>query len=295
MIYILRKESDPSCELIVDRLNQFNLTDIRLINDLTELHDIKFSEKDLMFYKSSFFNKYLKTGNEQVNRVLFEEKEVLICHILYLLKKHNVKQINYADKEAMNKLIQLDLAKKHGFIVPNYTVITNSDSIKAINGKKITKPLMGGISIVEKEKAFSSYTEELPTTIASKKIFPSLVQEKIDKAFEIRTFFLNHKTYSIAIISQLDDQTKVDFRKYNHSRPNRMVPYELPISITEKISSLMNALNLVSGSLDFILNSKGEYVFLEVNPYGEFGVISQVNNIDLEGEYAAFIKTKYNG
>lgn len=44
----------------------------------------------------------------------------------------------------------------------------------------------------------------------------------------------------MAIFSQNDDQTKVDFRNYNINKPNRNVPFMLPNELESKIKLLMN-------------------------------------------------------
>ncbi|WP_228444971.1 ATP-grasp domain-containing protein [Chryseobacterium indoltheticum] len=116
-------------------------------------------------------------------------------------------------------------------------------------------------------------------------LFISFFQEKIEKDFEIRTFYLNGKTWSMAIFSQNDEQTKVDFRKYNDDKPNRNVRYKLPKDIEEKVHILMQTLDLNCGSLDF-MKSGNKYYFLEINPVGQFGNVSADCNYFLEREIA---------
>ena len=93
----------------------------------------------------------------------------------------------------------------------------------------------------------------------------------------------------MAIFSQNDKQTKIDFRNYNDDRPNRYVPYLLPVSIEKKITKLMQKLNLTTGSVDLIKDIKGNYVFLEINPVGQFGMVSGPCNYYLEKRIAEFL------
>jgi glutathione synthase/RimK-type ligase-like ATP-grasp enzyme len=86
----------------------------------------------------------------------------------------------------------------------------------------------------------------------------------------------------MAIFSSADAQTKADFRNYNWKKPNRTVPYELPEVITNKIVELMDSFQMNTGSLDFIVNENNEYIFLEVNPTGQFGMVSFPCNYHLE-------------
>jgi glutathione synthase/RimK-type ligase-like ATP-grasp enzyme len=51
--------------------------------------------------------------------------------------------------------------------------------------------------------------------------------------------------------------------------------HELPPEITAKLRELMNRLGLVSGAIDLRLTPEGRYVFLEINPAGQFLYIEQ--------------------
>jgi glutathione synthase/RimK-type ligase-like ATP-grasp enzyme len=90
----------------------------------------------------------------------------------------------------------------------------------------------------------------------------------------------------MAIFSQDDPQTKVDFRKYNTRKPNRVCPYKLPNELGSKINSFMNRSGLETGSLDFVYTSDNKYIFLEVNPVGQFGMVSGPCNYYLEKKIA---------
>ena len=99
-------------------------------------------------------------------------------------------------------------------------------------------------------------------------------------------FYLDGVFYSSAIFSQNDEQTKIDFRNYNESNPNRVLPFNMPKTEEAKFRKLMKALNLNSGSLDIIVTKDGEYVFLEVNPVGQFTQVSFPCNYYLEKQMA---------
>ncbi len=88
----------------------------------------------------------------------------------------------------------------------------------------------------------------------------------------------------MAIFSQNDDKTKVDYRNYNIEKPNRCAPYSLPQSVESKLFSLMKKIGLNMGSIDMIVTKNTEFVFLEVNPTGQFGWVSENCNYYLEQE-----------
>jgi glutathione synthase/RimK-type ligase-like ATP-grasp enzyme len=115
---------------------------------------------------------------------------------------------------------------------------------------------------------------------------PMLLQEYTEKDVELRIFFIEQKLFTMAIFSQLDEQTSVDYRNYNTEKPNRNVPYKLPTEIKKKILAFAKKAQLNTGSIDIILNKDGEYVFLEVNPVGQFGWVSKNCNYYIEQEIA---------
>jgi glutathione synthase/RimK-type ligase-like ATP-grasp enzyme len=117
-------------------------------------------------------------------------------------------------------------------------------------------------------------------------VFPSLVQAMVEKSWEVRAFYLAGDLYAMAIFSQGDRQTEVDFRRYNRARPNRAVPYRLPGEVAEKLRALMRELAMETGSLDLIRTPDGRHVFLEVNPAGQFGMVSHRCNYRLEKRVA---------
>ena len=90
----------------------------------------------------------------------------------------------------------------------------------------------------------------------------------------------------MAIFSQNNEKTKLDFRNYDYSFPNRKTPFILPSKIEKKIRNFMNFIKLNCGSLDLILTPNSEYVFLEVNPVGQFGMVSSPCNYELEKKIA---------
>ena len=96
-----------------------------------------------------------------------------------------------------------------------------------------------------------------------------------------RSIYLLGNTYSMAIFTPPNTISAVDFRHY-YDQPNMLTPYKLPIELDEKIDKLMKSLDINSGSIDFIKTPDDEYLFLEVNPVGQFGMVSKPCNYNLE-------------
>ncbi|HMY34472.1 MAG TPA: grasp-with-spasm system ATP-grasp peptide maturase [bacterium] len=185
----------------------------------------------------------------------------------------------------VNKIEVLQTAKEIGLLVPNTTIINNKAFLsKKENSNLVSKSIAEGVGVKAKRYNFSMYTKTISPDFISKLpslYVPSLVQERIKKRYDIRIFYLNGRIFASAIFSQNNERTIDDFRIYDDNRPNRIVPYKLPNAIKRGIRRLMKKLSLNIGAIDMVRSQTGEYYFLEVNPNGQFGMISHPCNYNL--------------
>lgn len=193
--------------------------------------------------------------------------------------------INYREFKEINKLIVLEEAIKIGLTVPETIIVSDIKNLNFDIENYISKAISNIDVIKYKGKSFMGYTVPFDE-FKLNKFCPSLLQKNIDKEFEIRSFYIEEKIFSMAIFSQSDVQTKNDFRVYNHIRPNRNVPYKLPKEIEKKITKLMKKLKLNMGSIDLLKGIDNVYYFLEINPEGQFGMVSHPCNYNLEKKIA---------
>lgn len=225
----------------------------------------------------------------------YKENNFDIQNYIHSYLHAHVKSINNYNNNNINKLCELDIAQKVGFNIPATLVTSNKLSVlNFINTHKkiIVKSIKNSLWFTINDISFSQ-----PTLILEKEVIenfpdyfmPIKIQNYIDKAFELRVFFLNNSFYASAIFSQNDEQTKIDFRNYNLANPNRVVPYNLPKLIKIKLKKIMKELQLASGSFDLIVTKTGEYVFLEVNPIGQFSQVSIPCNYYLEKQIALYL------
>jgi ATP-GRASP peptide maturase of grasp-with-spasm system len=197
---------------------------------------------------------------------------------------------------APNKLQVLKMAIEVGLDVPDTLITTNVNQLQGFiekHGAVITKPIGDMLLCSFDDREYGTYTSvidnEFITEHARHAAFPSLYQEKLDKKYEIRTFYLKGECYSMAMFSQQKAATQSDFRMYCYEDPNREVPYQLPPSVEAAIRELMGHLCLDTGSIDIVRTTDGRYVFLEVNPVGQFGMVSVPCNYHLERKVAKYL------
>lgn len=187
------------------------------------------------------------------------------------------------------KVYILSIASKIGLKVPN-SIVTNS-RVELLNFVKnytytICKPILNAFTYKPNQGNdiyyfYNSKVEYAQYCHSNSFAFPLLVQEYVNKLFEIRAFVIENQIYSYAIFSQLDPQTESDFRNYNYSSINRIVPYKLPDDICNKIFKLFEYFGYNTGSIDIIMSNNNEYIFLETNPVGQFGMFSELCNTNL--------------
>tara|TARA_B110000977_G_scaffold7439_1_gene10208 strand:- start:2789 stop:3757 length:969 start_codon:yes stop_codon:yes gene_type:complete len=218
----------------------------------------------------------------------YEERAFKYALHDFLKSKNNLSNYNLSK---VNKIEVLNLASSIGLKIPESRIINSKKAlINFMTDKRvITKPLENPLEYYADTYWIPTYTEEITDEMLPEvpnKFGVSLFQELIEKKYELRVVYLEGDFFSMAIFSQLDNQTEVDFRRYNHESPNRNVPYKLPIVLELKITQLMNELELNFGSIDILVNCLDEYIFLEVNPIGQFGMTSFPCNYNLEKKIA---------
>lgn len=202
----------------------------------------------------------------------------------------NCKWLSNYESTLLNKVTVLREAKNAGLVIPD-SLITSSRKILADfvdrHGIVISKAVHENLDYTHTlEDSIRQYVEELDCAeVASltETFFPSFFQKRIHKEYDVRVFYLDGKCYGMAIFSQ-----SIDFRSdyENHFR----TPLKLPKYLEQKIDMLMHQLGLNTGSLDFVKSSEdGLFYFLEVNPNGQFEMVSAPCNYYLEREIANYL------
>lgn len=222
--------------------------------------------------------------NHLNNELLMLEK-----YIIYQ-SENTAKSLGSFYNNQINKLNILQLATKHGLLIPaTYVIKTKSqfDALKKVHKNLIVKAIQDGVHI-NKEYCIGYFTEKIDKCEADF-FFPALVQELVNKKFDIRVFYLDNKFYSMAILSQSDKQTQIDFRKYNSVKPNRTIPFKLPLEIESSLQSLLNHCNYNTASIDLALAQNGNYYFFEINPVGQYQQVSEPCNYYLDKKIAELL------
>lgn len=196
-----------------------------------------------------------------------------------------------------NKLHQLRLAARVGLRVPE-TLVTNDSQaagnfLTKWNGDVIIKTF-GGVPIRDRDgKDRVVYTNRVPREIldrfsADVRLSPVMLQNYIEKDFELRITAVHDTFFTCAIYSQESDKTRDDWRRYDLEHV-RHVPFALPRDIEVKLNGFMELSGLAFGAIDMIVTPQGDYVFLEVNPSGQWQWIEVLTGMPISRAIAELL------
>ncbi|MGU3377271.1 hypothetical protein [Chryseobacterium sp. M5A1_1a] len=316
MILIITKSIDTSTIMVAKWLKRMNVS-FYIINENIyrdvivdfENDRIQIGGHDLKEFKAIWFRKYPDTLEEvQKSRIYkklhksivgfsLEESWAFRDYLFYELKKLNIPWLTKPFNMIQNKAIQMKIAKKRGILTPTSFIVNAKKDISELieSGKEyITKPFENCVhlrysnrAIPMKTMVINDHYEDLPETFR-----PALIQERIIKKFELRIFYLLGSFYTTRIMD--DDNSEVDHRVSILENQGRFEVHKLPLDIEEKLTLLLQDLELNCASIDMIVNSDDEYIFLEVNPTGQFTYHSVFNNTYLELEVAYALKKLNN-
>ncbi len=313
MILIQSLSADQTTNNVIKWLNKFKCPWIRL-NDVVKIKSINYTNESFIveteadgfhfkdikgywFRRGEFVHsiKSLKFSNlkfrKKFERYLLEETGSVIEFL-----KEQLNELphigSYKSCVNINKHNILIKAKRLGLSVPPFIITDRKINVLKflkLQGKIITKPLHLPFDYHTPYYWYPTYTVSVDEVIVKnlpEQFQTTLFQKEIEKEFEVRIFYLMGEFYSMAIFSQNNVRTQIDFRVYDYRKPNRKVPYKIPIDLESKLLRLMEELELQSASIDVLYSKDHKYYFLEVNPIGQFGMVSHPCNYFLERKIA---------
>ena len=177
-----------------------------------------------------------------------------------------------------NKLLQLKLAESAGLLVPDTLVTNNSDKLIEFcqkHGSSIAvKAVRSRIFQEDNGNATGIYTNRISIDYIKDHtediiLAPIMAQEYVQKNLEFRVTVVGQDIFTCAIHSQDSERTKEDWRRYDFDNVKHE-SYDLPEEVKNSLLRFMQLCHLTFGAIDMVLTPEGEYVFLEVNPSGQY-------------------------
>lgn len=189
----------------------------------------------------------------------------------------NLQRISAAE----NKLRQLRVASEVGLVIPQTLVTNKPEEVRElfakVEGKMVTK-LLTPLSYSMEGSSFFLYTsvvkEEDLADLGTLRYCPMVFQEQIPKQQELRVVYVDGKVFVGALDAAKYNASTVDWRR-GTSEVCVWLNHELPEEIIHRLQAFMAKFGLIFGAFDLIQTPSGEYVFLEVNPTGEWGMLER--------------------
>lgn len=232
-----------------------------------------------IFFRAPVFLRAHKKYN--INEQLYRSQWSSFIRNLIIFDK--AKWINHPVNtyRAENKLYQLQCAQNVGLPTPK-TFVGNilPEGITPAN-KYIVKSLDTALFYDESQEYFTYSSVVGGNELAESNIkdAPIILQEFLEDKRDIRVTVIGNKLFPVGI-TKSGENIYGDWRK-NAKEFLQYKPELLPDDISNSIMKLMNELGLLFGGVDLAF-SNGKYYFIEVNPTGEWGWLSQYGAIPLE-------------
>ena len=314
-ILILSHDKDPHAITVGNALKKKNIPFFYFITeDLPTSYNISFDSKYLNYTIENKDTTINLDGNWNIwNRRILDPKfpdgiNINLAEIIVgetrktweaLLESHKGRVISKpsAINLANNKLTQLEFVKRNTqeIYIPDTIVTNDPKKVKFFyetHCGNICFKLHRSNSVKFENEEYIVYTNKLKLedllSIENVRANPSMFQEYIDKEYELRITVIGNEVIPIAIHSQDSEISKVDFRRYDFDK----VKYEykkVPDDVSNLCLAITKHYGLNFGAFDFIKDKQGRYVFLELNPNGQWLWLEQLSGYKISEVLADYL------
>ena len=194
------------------------------------------------------------------------------------------------DQHASNKLLQLSVAARIGWRLPR-TLVTNSPEdflafYDECHGQMVTKLAAGASAYAQMRigDKFPAFTRPVRRrdlgSFRSIRFAPMMLQEYVPKRVELRITVVGNHAFAAEIDSQASPRSRNDWRQLDPD-PEIYRVHILPPEVEARCIRLVRQLHLSYGALDVIVTPDGEYVFIEINPNGQWAWIEEYTHLPI--------------
>ena len=213
----------------------------------------------------------------QLRRPSVEESRRTVFGLLAALHAFRLDPVERV-KHAHNKQLQLRLAREVGLAIPKTLISNDPEAVRRFAARcpagVITK-MQASFAVYDeqgREKVVftNPLTEADLADLDGLSLSPMQFQERVPKAVELRVTVAGRRLFAAAIDSQSSELATEDWRRDGVGMLEQWVEHDLPTDVSERLFAVCDHLGLEYGAMDLILTPDGRYVFLEINPVGEY-------------------------
>ncbi|MER7419708.1 MvdC/MvdD family ATP grasp protein [Micromonospora peucetia] len=174
---------------------------------------------------------------------------------------------------AQQKIRQLQLALRLGFDLPATVVGNDPDAVLELFGDTSGRLITKQAGLTDLGDELMRFTEPVSHRdighVAGVRHCPFIAQARVPKKVELRVTVVGDRVFTAAIDSQRSNHARYDWRRQD-DRNTPMSRYDLPEDVAARCVALTRALGLRYGALDLIVTPDGRYVYIEINPSGQY-------------------------
>ena len=175
---------------------------------------------------------------------------------------------------AEHKLGQLTLAKRIGLATPTTASTNDPAEVKRLArcSELIAKAVRSGY--VNSPDGFqaiftSRLSEDDLADLSGLELAPATFQELVPKKSDIRVTIVGDNLFAAEILSQERESSRIDWRATDDPALKHQ-PHTLPDDIAAKCREMVSTMGLSFGAIDLVRTPEDNYIFLEINPNGEW-------------------------
>ena len=204
-------------------------------------------------------------------------------------------------RRAEVKILQLTAASKAGLTTPT-TLISNDPGrattfVEALGDTDCAvKPLIA-TRVDGEDGARLPLTTILPRghSLDAVAVAPNIFQPYIEKAYELRCVVMGDRIFAAKLDSQAHASTRTDWRAGAvEDEEIRWEVSDLPEGVQAGLHRLMRSFDINFASIDLIVTPDGEYVFLDLNPNGQWLWLEEELGLPLVAGMADLLTSEYS-
>lgn len=205
--------------------------------------------------------------------------------LIAMQESYSIRWINRPStaQAAENKFLQLKFANVHGIEIPRTIVTAQPNRVRAFlrnEGSVVAKPLEAYSWKDKSGQTFSAFAtvldKERGSEISNADIARcvTIYQQCIEKACDVRVIIMGEDVFAFKVIQ--DGERYFDFRLGFYQKDHLTYePISFPLALKLKTIKFMNSLKINFASADFALTADGRFIFLDLNPGGQWLFIEQ--------------------
>jgi hypothetical protein len=124
---------------------------------------------------------------------------------------------------------------------------------------------------------------------------PNVFQPYIEKAYELRCVVMGERIFTAKLDSQAHASTRTDWRAGDvEDETVRHEVFDLPEPVQAGLHRLMRSFGINFASIDMIVTPQGEFVFLDLNPNGQWLWLEEELGLPLVAGMADLLTREYS-